>query len=179
VSRIGKIPIDIPTGVKAEIKKNRIQIQGPKGSLSLEHNEYVKVENVSNQILVTRQGETRTHRAAHGLYQRLISNMVIGVTKGFKKELEIVGVGYRAQVKEGALNLQVGLSHQPHYKIPEGITISAPKPTQIVVEGIDKQKVGQTAAEIRKIRPPEPYKGKGIRYSNERIRRKVGKTGAK
>jgi large subunit ribosomal protein L6 len=179
VSRIGKYPINIPQGVKVQISERKVEVSGPKGALNVIHNDKVRVDQESSKVLVYRQGETKEHRACHGLYHRLITNMIEGVTQGYKKELEIVGVGYRAQMEGNALVLQVGLSHQPKFPVPQGLTITVPKPTQIVIEGMDKQKVGQAAAEIRKIRPPEPYKGKGIRYINERIRRKVGKTGAK
>lgn len=179
MSRIGKYPINIPEGVKVQITERKVEVTGPKGTLFIVHNIKVRVDQKEGRIYVYRLGETKDHRACHGLYQRLITNMVEGVTKGYKKELEIVGVGYRAQIETDALVIQVGLSHQPRIVVPPGLTITVPKPTQIVIEGMDKQKVGQTAAEIRKIRPPEPYKGKGIRYLNERIRRKVGKAGAK
>ena len=179
MSRIGKIPVTIPNKVKVVLSDHQVQVQGPRGTLSLHYNDMVKVDQEGDRVYVRRLGETKEHKASHGLYQRLIVNMVKGVTEGYRKELEIVGVGYRAQMEGNFLSLQVGMSHQPKYQVPDGIKILVPKPTQIVIEGNDKQQVGQTAAEIRRIRPPEPYKGKGIRYQNERVRRKVGKTGTK
>jgi len=179
VSRIGKIPVLIPENVKVVLSDHKIEVQGPRGTLSLDHNEYVTLNQEGDRIYVRRLGDSKQHKASHGLYQRLIANMVKGVTEGYRKELEIVGVGYRAQMEGNYLTLQVGMSHQPKYQVPEGIKITVPKPTQIVIEGNDKQQVGQIAAKIRKIRPPEPYKGKGIRYQNERVRRKVGKAGTK
>ena len=179
MSRIGKIPVTIPNNVNVVLSDHQVQVQGPRGKLFMQYNDKVKLEQEGGRVYVHRLGETKEHKASHGLYQRLITNMVKGVTEGYRKELEIVGVGYRAQMEGDYLSLQVGMSHQPKYKVPDGIKIIVPKPTQIVVEGNDKQQVGQTAAEIRKIRPPEPYKGKGIRYQNERVRRKVGKTGTK
>ncbi|MBN1903431.1 50S ribosomal protein L6 [Candidatus Sumerlaeota bacterium] len=179
MSRIGKHPISVPQGVKVQVSDRKVEVSGPKGALNIIHNDKVRVLQEEGKILVQREGETKEHRACHGLYQRLIANMIEGVTNGYKKELEIVGVGYRAQMEGESLVLQVGLSHQPKFVVPQGLKISVPKPTQIVIEGSDKQQVGQVAARIRKIRPPEPYQGKGIRYLNERVRRKVGKTGAK
>jgi len=179
VSRIGKIPVTIPINVKVVLSEHQVQVQGPRGTLSIHYNDKVKVDQEGDQVYVRRLGETKEHKASHGLYQRIISNMVKGVMEGYRKELEIVGVGYRAQMEGNVLTLLVGMSHQPKYPVPEGIKILVPKPTQIIIEGNDKQQVGQAAADIRKIRPPEPYKGKGIRYLNEKIRRKVGKTGTK
>jgi len=183
VSRIGKLPIEIPKDVKVTLAGQEVQVDGPKGSLTLQYNDKVKVESESGNVFVRRLGEDKESRAFHGLYQRLISNMVIGVTKGYRKELEIVGVGYRAQLesaKDGdLLVMQLGLSHQIRYPVPAGIKITVPKPTRVVIEGIDKQKVGQVAAELRHFRPPEPYKGKGVRYLGEHVRRKVGKAGPK
>ena len=179
MSRIGKVPIKIPKEVKVTLQNNHVTIQGPKGNLSLDCNDKVTLKYESNQIKVSRLADDKISKACHGLYQRLISNMVKGVTGGYKKELEIVGVGYRAQMEGDVLTDQVGLSHVPRIPVPPGIKISVPKPNQIVIEGSDKQRVGQLAAEIRRIHPPEPYQGKGIRYVNERVRRKVGKTGTK
>ena len=179
MSRIGKVPIEIPEDVKTTISGNSVKVKGPKGEMSVTCSDRVKVGQQESAIVVERLADDRQSRADHGLYQRLISNMVFGVKNGYKKELEIVGVGYRADIQGKDLVLQVGMSHQPHYPILEGLNISLPKPTHIVIEGADKQKVGQAAAEIRKLRPPEPYRGKGIRYMNEQIRRKVGKAGAK
>jgi len=179
VSRIGKIPINIPKDVKISLEGNKISVQGPKGTLALECNNQVTLEKKDDHILVHRISDEKFSKACHGLYNRLITNMMIGVTKGYKKELEIVGVGFRAQIEGNALTLQVGLSHIPRIPSPEGIKITCPKPNQIVIEGTDKQKVGHLAAVIRKIRPPEPYQGKGIRYADEKVRRKVGKSGTK
>lgn len=179
MSRIGKVPIDIPKGVTVDLKDRTIKVKGPKGTLAQSYNDRVEIKKEGDQIKVERVNDERFSRASHGLYQRLVENMIKGVTQGYKKELEIVGVGYRAELKGKELAIQAGLSHEPHYPIPDGITITVPKPNQVIIEGIDKQKVGQVAAEIRKIRPPEPYKGKGIRYADEHVRRKVGKAGAK
>ncbi|MCX6998997.1 MAG: 50S ribosomal protein L6 [Candidatus Sumerlaeota bacterium] len=179
MSRIGKIPIQVPKEVKLTLDERKVTVQGPKGTLFLECNDKVALHMENNQVLVKRFSDDKASKASHGLYQRLIINMITGVTKGYRKELEIVGVGYRAQMEGSVLTLQVGLSHIPQIVPPEGINISVPKPTQIIIEGSDKQKVGQVAAEIRKVRPPEPYQGKGIRYTGERVRRKVGKAGTK
>lgn len=179
MSRIGKVPINIPKDVKIFLEGNKISVQGPKGTLALECNNQVVLKKEDNQILVQRISDEKFSKACHGLYNRLITNMILGVTKGYKKELEIVGVGFRAQMEGDTLTLQVGLSHIPHIPSPEGIKITCPKPTQVVIEGSDKQKVGHLAAVIRKIRPPEPYQGKGIRYTDEKVRRKVGKSGTK
>jgi large subunit ribosomal protein L6 len=165
MSRIGRKPIDLPAGVLVAISPGRVQVNGPHGELSQVVPMRMTVEKVDEQILVTRPTDRRT----------LIANMVEGVTSGFEKHLEIQGVGYRAQLKGTDLELAVGYSHPVVIKPRDGITFEVPVPTQIVVKGIDKQKVGQTAAEIRKVRPPEPYKGKGIRYRDEQVRRKVGK----
>jgi large subunit ribosomal protein L6 len=175
MSRIGKRPIELPSGVLVALSPGRVQVNGPLGELSQTVPARMQIEKTDAEIVVTRPTERGDDRALHGLTRTLIANMVEGVTKGFEKHLEIQGVGYRAQLKGAELELAVGFSHPVTIKPREGITFEVPVPTQIVVKGIDKQKVGQTAAEIRKVRPPEPYKGKGIRYRDEHVRRKVGK----
>ncbi len=175
MSRIGRKPIELPSGVMVALSPGRVQVNGPLGELSQNVPARMQIEKAENEILVTRPTERGEDRALHGLTRTLIANMVEGVTKGFEKHLEIQGVGYRAQLKGSDLELAVGFSHAVTVKPREGITFEVPAPTQIIVKGIDKQKVGQTAAEIRKVRPPEPYKGKGIRYRDEQVRRKVGK----
>ena len=175
MSRIGRRPIELPEGVLVAISPGHVQVNGPRGELSQVVPQRMKVEKVENEILVTRPTERGEDRALHGLTRTLIANMVEGVTNGFEKHLEIQGVGYRAQLKGTDLELAVGYSHSVVIKPREGITFDVPVPTQIIIRGNDKQKVGQTAAEIRKVRPPEPYKGKGIRYRDEQVRRKVGK----
>ena len=175
MSRIGRKPIELPVGVMVAISPGRVQVNGPLGELSQTVPARMKVEKSEEEIVVTRPTDRGVDRALHGLTRTLIANMVEGVTKGFEKQLEIQGVGYRAQLKGQDLELAVGYSHPVLVKPRPGILFDVPVPTQIVVKGIDKQMVGQTAAEIRKVRPPEPYKGKGIRYVNEQVRRKVGK----
>jgi large subunit ribosomal protein L6 len=175
MSRIGKKPIELPSGVMVALSPGRVQVNGPLGELSQVVPARMQIEKREEEIVVTRPTERGEDRALHGLTRTLIANMVEGVTKGFEKHLEIQGVGYRAQLKGAELELAVGFSHTVTVKPRDGITFEVPIPTQIVVKGIDKQKVGQTAAEIRKVRPPEPYKGKGIRYRDEQVRRKVGK----
>jgi large subunit ribosomal protein L6 len=175
VSRIGRKPIELPSGVMVAVSPGRVQVNGPLGELSQHVPARMQIEKTETEIVVTRPTERGEDRALHGLTRTLIANMVEGVTKGFEKHLEIQGVGYRAQLKGTDLELAVGFSHPVTVKPRAGITFEVPVPTQIVVKGIDKQKVGQTAAEIRKVRPPEPYKGKGIRYRDEQVRRKVGK----
>jgi large subunit ribosomal protein L6 len=175
MSRIGRKPIELPAGVMVAISPGRVQVNGPRGELSQAVPARMQVEKVENEIVVTRPTERGEDRALHGLTRTLIANMVQGVTEGFEKHLEIQGVGYRAQLKGDDLELAVGFSHPVVIRPRDGITFEVPVPTQIVVKGSDKQKVGQTAAEIRKVRPPEPYKGKGIRYRDEQVRRKVGK----
>lgn len=177
MSRIGKKPIDIPSGVEVKIDGNVITVKGPKGSLTKEiHPEMiVKIEN--NQILVQRPSDERHHKALHGLTRTLIANMVAGVTKGYEKVLEIVGIGYRAQKQGKKLILNVGYSHPVEIEEPAGITIEVPDQNRIVVKGIDKQQVGNFAANIRKVREPDPYLGKGIKYADEVLRLKEGKAG--
>jgi large subunit ribosomal protein L6 len=178
VSRIGKRPVPLPKGVTASVSGNTVQVKGPKGELSrLVHAELgVRVEG--SEILVTRPSDSTKHKALHGLSRTLVANMVEGVTKGYEKQLEIVGVGYRAETKPFGVALVVGYSHPVEFKAPAGIKITAEQPTVVKVAGSDKELVGRVAAEIRAVRPPEPYKGKGIRYSGEHVRRKAGKTGA-
>jgi large subunit ribosomal protein L6 len=180
VSRIGKIPIAIPKGVDVKLGPgNLVAVKGPKGSISLDYCGHVVVKHEDGALLVERKSDEGQDRAYHGLYQRLLVNLVKGVTQGFQRDLELTGVGYRAAMDGTTLVLALGYSHEIRYKPAEGISLATPKPTQIVVTGVDKQKVGQAAANIRSFRPPEPYKGKGIRYAGEKVRRKVGKTGAK
>ena len=175
MSRIGRRPIELPAGVLVAISHGRVQVNGPLGELSQVVPTRMQIEKSDEEIVVKRPTERGEDRALHGLTRTLIANMVEGVTKGFEKHLEIQGVGYRAQLKGSDLELAVGFSHPIVVKPRDGITFDVPTPTQVVVKGIDKQMVGQTAAEIRKVRPPEPYKGKGIRYVGEHVRRKVGK----
>jgi large subunit ribosomal protein L6 len=175
MSRIGKQPIELPASVNVSLSPGRVMVNGPLGELTQDVPTRMKIEQGDGSITVTRPTERGDDRALHGLTRSLIANMVEGVTKGFEKHLEIQGVGYRAQLKGSDLELAVGFSHPVTVRPRDGITFEVPVPTQIVVRGIDKQKVGQTAAEIRKVRPPEPYKGKGIRYRDEQVRRKVGK----
>jgi large subunit ribosomal protein L6 len=175
MSRIGRRPIELPAGVMVSISPGRVQVNGPLGELSQNVPLRMQVERNESEILVTRPTDRGEDRALHGLTRTLIANMVEGVTQGFEKHLEIQGVGYRAQLKGDDLELAMGFSHPVVVKPRKGITFEVPSPTQVVVKGIDKQMVGQTAAEVRKVRPPEPYKGKGIRYRDEQVRRKVGK----
>ena len=178
MSRIGKKPIVIPPGVKVECRDGCVYIEGPKGKLSRRLSERVTVEIKDNQIWLKRLTDIKADKAIHGLYRALLANMIKGVTEGYLKELEIIGVGFKAQVQGDKLNMSLGFSHPVNFAVPEGIKIETPKPTQIVIRGIDKEKVGEIAAEIRSIYPPEPYKGKGIRYVGEYVRKKVGKAQA-
>jgi large subunit ribosomal protein L6 len=176
MSRIGKKPIEVPAGVLVAIDPGRVTVSGPKGELRPVEPQRMQIaQEDDGTIIVTRPTERGEDRALHGLTRTLIANMVEGVTNGYEKRLEIQGVGYRAALSGTDLELQVGYSHSVKIKPRQGIEFEVPVPTQVVVRGIDKQMVGQTAAEIRKVRPPEPYKGKGIRYEGERVRRKVGK----
>ena len=176
MSRIGKSPVNLPSGVEVSVVERTITVKGPKGTLSRELPGEIEV-NVDGSVLTcTRPNDERRNRAQHGLTRSLVNNMVLGVTDGFKKNLEIVGVGYRATPKGSSLELALGFSHPVKVDAPDGISFECPTPTQIVVSGIDKELVGQVAANIRKIRKPEPYKGKGVRYKGERIMRKAGKT---
>jgi len=175
VSRIGRKPIEVPAGVNVAISPGRVQVNGPLGELSQVVPQRISIEQEDGRIVVTRPTDRGEDRALHGLTRTLVANMVEGVTKGFEKKLEIQGVGYRAQLKGTNIELAVGYSHSVTVKPRPGISFEVPVPTQIIVKGTDKQVVGQTAAEIRRVRPPEPYKGKGIRYEGEYVRRKVGK----
>jgi large subunit ribosomal protein L6 len=175
MSRIGKRPIEVPAGVIVSVDPGRVTVSGPKGELRQQVPARMQIEQEEGTIVVTRPTERGEDRALHGLTRTLIANMVEGVTNGFEKRLEIQGVGYRAALAGSNLELQLGFSHTVRVVPREGISFEVPIPTQIVVRGIDKQAVGQTAAEIRKVRPPEPYKGKGVRYEGEIVRRKVGK----
>lgn len=179
MSRIGRKPVPVPAGVTVTIEGNTVGVKGPRGELKRTFRPEVGIRLQDGQLVVERAADTKAHRALHGLTRALLANMVTGVTQGYRKSLEIVGVGYRAEKKGKVLVLNVGFSHPVEFPEPEGITITTPNPTTVVVEGIDKEKVGQVAAELRSVRPPEPYKGKGIRYVGEVVRRKAGKTGAK
>jgi large subunit ribosomal protein L6 len=175
MSRIGRQPIEVPAGVSISILSGRVMVNGPLGELTQQVPVRMQVEQQDTAIVVSRPTERGEDRALHGLTRSLIANMVEGVTNGFQKRLEIQGVGYRAALRGTDLELNVGFSHPVVLKAPQGITFEVPTPTEVIVKGIDKQQVGQTAAEVRKVRPPEPYKGKGIRYEGEYVRRKVGK----
>jgi len=175
VSRIGKQPIPVPSGVEVKIDGSTVTVKGPKGELSQTFSNVVSIEMEDGAIVVTRPDDSRTARSLHGLTRTLIANMVTGVSEGFSKNLEIVGVGYRAAMKGKDLELQLGFSHPVLVAAEPGITFEVPQPTKITVSGIDKQQVGQVAADIRKWRKPEPYKGKGVRYEGEYVRRKLGK----
>jgi large subunit ribosomal protein L6 len=175
MSRIGRKPIELPAGVSVSIAPGRVMVNGPLGELSQHVPARMNVEQEDGSVVVTRPSERGEDRALHGLTRTLIANMVEGVTNGFQKRLEIQGVGYRALLQGSDLELNVGYSHPVVVKAPAGITFEVPSQTEVIVKGIDKQQVGQTAAEVRKVRPPEPYKGKGIRYEGEYVRRKVGK----
>ena len=177
MSRIGKTPIEIKAGVEISISESFIEVNGPKGSLGQKLPEGISVEKQEEILVVSRSNDLRETKALHGLIRSLINNMVVGVTDGYQKELELVGVGYRAQAKgKNALELQLGFSHPVRFSAPEGIEFDVPSQTEINISGIDKQVVGQVAADIRALKKPEPYKGKGIRYVGERIIRKAGKT---
>ena len=177
MSRIGRMPVVVPTGVDVTINGRAVTVRGPKGSLSMEVAEPIEVSQSDGTITVTRPSDEGEIRALHGLSRSLIANMVTGVTQGYRKTLEIVGVGYRVQAKGQALEFSLGYSHPLPVAPPEGISFRVESPTRFVVEGIDKQQVGEVAANIRKLRKPDPYKGKGVRYQGEQIRRKVGKAG--
>ena len=178
MSRIGIKPVSIPKETKISVKGRLIEIEGPKGKLSQSFSDRINVEVKDNQVFVTRIANTKTDRCLHGLYRALISNMLKGVSEGYKKELEIIGVGFKAQIQGNTLNMALGFSHPVNLAIPGDIKIEAPKATLLVIKGVDKEKVGQFAAEIRAIYPPEPYKGKGIRYVGEYVKKKVGKSQA-
>ena len=175
MSRIGKKPVELPTGVSASVSGQTVEVKGPKGARSFTATDDVTISVEDNSVAITPRGKSKRARQQWGMSRTQVANLVTGVTAGFKKELEIQGVGYRAQMQGNTLKLNLGLSHDVDYVAPEGITITAPKQTEIIVEGIDQQTVGQVAAEIREWRKPEPYKGKGIRYKGEFIFRKEGK----
>ena len=178
MSRVGKNPIGLPEGVEVKINKGTVEVTGPKGNLSGEVNQDIKLDIKDGQLTVSRPNDSKYYKSLHGLYRSLLNNMVEGVTKGFEKKLEIVGVGYKAEMSKGRLSLQLGYSHPIVFLPPEGVEVVVADPTNITVRGIDKHLVGQVAAKIRSFRPPEPYKGKGIKYVGEYIRRKAGKTAA-
>ncbi len=177
MSRIGKAPIQVPSGVDVAISGQKVTVKGPKGQLEREFHERVTISQEDGVLTVQRSDDERQSRAVHGLSRALLANMVTGVSAGYTKELAIVGVGYRAALKGSSLDLQLGFSHPVSFDAPTGITFEVPEPTKIIVSGIDKEAVGQVASEIRSLRPPEPYKGKGIRYATEQVRRKAGKAG--
>lgn len=177
MSRIGKKPIEVPAGVTVTLNGNRVTVKGPKGELSREFNKDITITVEDNFVTVTRPSDSKEHRTVHGTTRAILANMVEGVSKGFEKSLELIGVGYRAQKQGNKLVLSVGYSHPVEITPENGLEIDVPSNTQIVVKGIDKEKVGALAANIRDVRPPEPYKGKGIRYVGEYVRRKEGKTG--
>jgi len=179
MSRIGKQPIEIPAGVKVSIDNQSVSVTGPKGTLSRTLLDTVSLDLSDKCLTVARVDDSINARSAHGLSRTLVSNMIIGVTKGFERALEINGVGYRAEVKGDVLNLSLGYSHPINFQLPVGITVDVDKMTKLLVKGIDKELVGQTAAKIREFRSPEPYKGKGVKYADETILRKAGKTGKK
>ena len=169
MSRVGKMPVAVPQGVDVSIKDDQISVKGTGGTLSLAQNQLVKISNKDGKLSFLPANESREANAMSGTMRQLVNNMVVGVTKGFEKKLSLIGVGYKAQAQGAKLNLTVGYSHPVNKDMPEGITVSTPTPTEVVIKGADRQRVGQVAAEIRAIRPPEPYKGKGIRYSDEKI----------
>ena len=177
MSRIGRMPVTVPSGVDVSIKGRQVHVKGPKGELSLEVPAPIEVNQADGAITVTRPSDEGEIRALHGLSRSLIANMVLGVTDGYRKTMEIVGVGYRVQAKGKDLEFALGYSHPVPVAAPDGITFRVETPTRFVVEGIDKQQVGEVAANIRKLRKPDPYKGKGVKYQGEQIRRKVGKAG--
>ena len=179
MSRIGKIPVGIPDGVKVSIKGNLITVVGPRGTLKQEYRPEVEIDIQGKECIINRRNESKRARSMHGLYRQLIANMVTGVSRGFNKVLLINGVGYRAEISGANLVLNLGYSNPIEYPIPEGIEIKVEGNTRLMVSGYDKQKLGQVCAEVRSFRPPEPYKGKGIRYENEYVRRKIGKSAIK
>ena len=177
MSRIGKLPVKIPTGVTVTVSDHTVSVKSAKSELTRVLNSAMRVSVKDGSVIVERPSESKEHRSLHGLTRTLVWNMIEGVSKGYEKQLELVGVGYRASRQGEALVLNVGFSHPVRYPVPAGITIDVPEPTRINIKGASKEDVGQVAAEVRKIRPPEPYKGKGILYRGERVRRKAGKTG--
>ena len=179
MSRIGRKPVVVPKGVTVQVQGNTVAVKGPRGELRRSLHPDMQLALANDQFTVTRPSEEKRHKALHGLTRTLVQNMVEGVSKGFSKSLEIQGVGYKAEAKPYGVNLIVGYSHPVKYEAPKGIKITVDNNTMVKVEGADKELVGQVAAELRSVRPPEPYKGKGIRYVGEQVRRKAGKTGAK
>ena len=179
MSRIGKQPVKIPSGVKVSIRSNTVVVEGPLGKMTETHQPEVEVRQEDDQLVVLRKNDAKRSRAFHGLYRNLLNNMVTGVSSGFRKGLVINGVGYRAEVRDKVLVLNLGFTGPIEYPIPEGVSIQVEANTRITVNGYDKQRVGQVCAEIRSFRPPEPYKGKGVRYESEIVRRKIGKSGIK
>jgi large subunit ribosomal protein L6 len=179
MSRIGKHPVAVPNGVTVAIEGNTLKVKGPRGELTRTFHPDMKLSMDNGTVSVARPSDESHHKALHGLSRSLIANMMEGVTKGYQKQLEIIGVGYKAETRPYGLQLALGFSHAVEYRAPQGIKLSAPQPTQIVIEGANKETVGQVAAELRSLRPPEPYKGKGIKYAGEQIRRKAGKAGGK
>ncbi len=179
MSRVGKLPVKIPQGVTVDVSGSNVTVKGPKGALSQSYQPEVSIAVEESAVLVTRNSDSKRARSMHGLYRNLVNNMVTGVSQGFTKVLLINGVGYRAEVQGSILVLNLGYSNPVEYPIPDDLSISCDGPTKISIDGVDKQRVGQVSAEIRSIRPPEPYKGKGVRYEDEYVRRKVGKAGVK
>lgn len=175
MSRIGKKPVSVPQGVKATVSGSTINIEGPKGKLNYTAKSTFKIEVKDNSVIITRPSDEKQDKATHGLVRSIINNMIIGVTKGYEKDLEITGVGFKAAVQGKVLNIQLSYTHPINFNIPDGLTIETPKPNIITIKGIDKAKVGEAAAKIRDYYRPEPYKGKGIKYSGEHVRRKAGK----
>jgi large subunit ribosomal protein L6 len=179
MSRIGKKPVPVPKGVTVTIDGQTVKVKGPRGELTRTLNPVITVALENDEVTVARPSDENEHRALHGLSRTLVANMVEGVTKGFQKQLDIVGVGYKAETRPYGLQLALGFSHPVEYRAPQGIKLTAPTPTSILVDGANKEVVGQVAAELRSLRPPEPYKGKGIKYQGEQVRRKAGKAGGK
>jgi large subunit ribosomal protein L6 len=179
MSRIGKIPVKVPQGVKVSFKNDTIMVEGPKGKLSQTYHPVISFEQKDNEIIVSRANDEKQTKSYHGLYRNLLNNMVTGVSTGFTRSLVITGVGYKAEIQGKILILSLGYSSDIYMQIPDGLSVTADANGKLTVAGIDKQKVGKFASEVRKLRMPEPYKGKGIRYDDEQIRRKVGKTGVK
>jgi len=179
MSRIGKKPVPVPSGVTVSVDGQTVKVKGPRGELTRALNPEMRVSVENGEVTVARPSDETRHKALHGLSRTLVANMVEGVTKGFQKQLEIIGVGYKAETRPYGLQLALGFSHPVEYRAPQGIKLTAPTPTSIVVDGANKEVVGQVAAELRSLRPPEPYKGKGIKYQGEQVRRKAGKAGGK
>ena len=177
MSRIGRLPVPIPEGVQVTVDGQHIAVKGPKGELSMDAHPEMQVVQEEGSLLVNRPSDVKTHRSLHGMTRALLNNMVVGVTQGFQRQLEVVGVGYTAELRGRVLTLKLGFTHPIVFHLPEGINVEVPKPTAITVSGIDRQLVGEVAAVIRGLKPPEPYKGKGIRYKGEYIERKAGKAG--